>query len=110
PAWPARYNQIASTHTQILPYLEQGNVYQLFNFNFAVTEPENYQATIQNLAVFQCPSEPSTGYVVWPSGSGTQAGKTNYAQNLGLSTTYFDTTNTAVFYRSSAVRFGAITD
>ncbi len=48
---------VASTHTQILPYLEQGNVSALFDFRYAMTATQNNAATVQNLAIFQCPSE-----------------------------------------------------
>src|SRR5690606_33281594 len=79
-----------SCHTQILPYLDQANVAALFDWRKQAYAPENYDATTQNLKVFQCPSEPSGGYVEWPPASGRQAGKTNYMQNMGIATTYFD--------------------
>lgn len=104
-----------STHPLILPYLEQGNVAALFDFKVLIYHPNNYAATTQNLPVFQCPTENSSGYVTWPSGSSTQAGKTNYVQNLGLSAIYWETganarPGTPVFIAGRGFRFGDITD
>ncbi len=75
-----------------------------------MTHANNNAATILNLPAFQCPSDPSQGYVTWPSGSGTTAGRTNYVQNMGISSTYFDTTGTAMFYAGRGVKFRDVTD
>jgi len=104
-----------STLPLILPYLEQGNVAALFDFKVLIYDAKNYQATTQNLAIFQCPSESSSGYVTWPAGSTTQAGKTNYVQNLGLSAVYFETgpnarPGTAVFIAGRSFGFRDIKD
>lgn len=99
-----------STLALILPYVEASTGHALFDFGASVTSAKNYAATILNFPFYQCPSEVSNGYVTWPSGSTTQAGKTNYVQNMGLSPTYFDTTNTAVFRVGNAYKFADITD
>lgn len=101
---------LATAHTMILPYLDGANLYNLFNFNYGMHLPQNYNATIYNPPMFQCPSEVSAGYIVWPPSTGTAAGRTNYQQNLGLSSTYFDTTNTAVFKAGEGIKFRDITD
>jgi prepilin-type N-terminal cleavage/methylation domain-containing protein len=100
----------------MLPYLDQANVTALVDFLKPITHANNVQAAIQNLVAYQCPSEPSGGFVVWPTGSTTQSGKTNYVQNMGLSSTYFDgppgpaTTNSAVFIAGRGIKFNEITD
>ncbi len=106
---------VASTHTQILPYLDQANVSNLFNWSYAMTDTRNVAATTQNLNVFQCPSDPSGGFVTWPTGSASTAGRTNYVQNMGLATTYFDTApsgpgNSAVFIAGKGIKFRDLTD
>ncbi len=100
---------LATPHTMILPYLEQGNAYGLFNFSRPMTDVSNNAVTILNLPMFQCPSDPSGGYVTWPVSPST-AGTTNYMQNMGISSTYFDTTRTAMFYSGPGVKFRDITD
>jgi prepilin-type N-terminal cleavage/methylation domain-containing protein len=104
----------ATPHTQILPYLDQANVSALFVWEKAMTDPANNAATVQNLTVFQCPSEPSTGFVTWPAAP-SSAGRTSYVQNLGLGTTYFDVApsgpgGTAMFYAGKGVKFRDVTD
>ena len=75
----------ASTHTQILPYIEQGNVTALFNFNVDTnTHVSNQAARQQKLVMFMCPSQPTSPAMVLtgtqcPNGCGT----TNYVQSLG---------------------------
>jgi len=100
----------ASTHTQILAFLGQRNLAAMFHWEKAMTDPANYKATAKSLPVFQCPSDPSSGYVPWPTGSSGRSGTTNYVQNMGLSTTYFDTTDTAVFLAGRAIKLSEITD
>ena len=69
PAFPR-----ATPQTQILPYLEQGNMYSTFNFQWNLNEiynngsvDPNYTAGTQVISAFICPSDPSTaklaGYV-----------------------------------------------
>ena len=43
----------------LLPYLEQGNVYNQINFNVAGWTGVNVQISQQPLLVFQCPSDPN---------------------------------------------------
>lgn len=100
---------IATPLTLILPYVEASNGHALFDFRYAMTATQNNAATVLNFPFYQCPSEPSGGYVNWPAAP-SQAGKTNYVQNMGLSSTYFDTTNTAVFFSGRGLKFAEITD
>jgi prepilin-type N-terminal cleavage/methylation domain-containing protein/prepilin-type processing-associated H-X9-DG protein len=84
-----------STHSQILPYLEQDNLYKSINFQFPPETPDmstpdmpDYMLPWQNpgrvnadacrtqLPVFLCPSDPTDVSADWP-------GQTNYAGNQG---------------------------
>jgi prepilin-type N-terminal cleavage/methylation domain-containing protein/prepilin-type processing-associated H-X9-DG protein len=99
----------ATPHTMIMPYMDQSAGYALFDFSYAMTNARNNAATVLNLPMFQCPSEVSNGFVTWPAAPST-AGRTNYVQNMGISSTYFDTTNTAMFFAGRGVKFRDITD
>lgn len=48
----------AAWGTMILPMLEQGPLYSLFDPNFAITAPENVLFSSSVLPAFQCPSDP----------------------------------------------------
>ena len=103
---------LASIHTQILPYLEQGNKAQQFDFNYSMTAAQNVAANQQTLPIFICPSDPSTGGL--PK-SGQTDGMTNYGPSLGYATWYVDWTDAAVLYegpfgQGSRTKFGDITD
>ena len=75
----------ASTHTQILPYFEAGNVYNTFNFNNDInSHATNLAARQQILPVLSCPSQPSSpAFVLPPSQCPNGCGTTNYVQSLG---------------------------
>lgn len=65
----------------LLPYLEQGNAYTLFDQNFNVfSDPVNALARKQDIPTYLCPSDPSS--TVFQDASGT-TGRTNYYANLG---------------------------
>jgi prepilin-type N-terminal cleavage/methylation domain-containing protein/prepilin-type processing-associated H-X9-DG protein len=74
----------ASALALLLPYLEQGNLYQRFDFSRDVyTDPANGAARAQQVPTFLCPSDPSQGYYQNPLPPGEISGKSNYAANLG---------------------------
>lgn len=112
---------VASTHTLILPYVEASNGHALFDFNYAMTATQNDRATVLQFPFYQCPTEPSSGFINWPA-AGSQAGKTNYLQNMGTNTVYQDTTpagnavtsrlgvGTGMFYQCNGVKFRDVSD
>jgi prepilin-type N-terminal cleavage/methylation domain-containing protein/prepilin-type processing-associated H-X9-DG protein len=70
-------NSRASVQAVILPYLEQANLYNLFDLTQDVNAAaSNAAARTQDVPIFLCPSDPSTA---------TQggAGRSNYFGNLG---------------------------
>ncbi|MFO0795953.1 MAG: DUF1559 domain-containing protein [Gemmataceae bacterium] len=72
---------VFSVLTQILPQMEQDNVYKLINFNLPINDPANDAARNTVLPGFRCPSDrdnpmPSLG------------GATNYMANTGSMTPF----------------------
>ncbi len=65
-----------SAHAQLLPYLEQNNVYGLVDFNVAYTHANNVAALAVNIPTFTCPSDPVTTVPIGWAG-------TNYRSNQG---------------------------
>ena len=95
-----------SALSQMLPYLEQENVYRLINFKVPATDPANTPARNVVISTFICPSDrdnpmPSLG------------GATNYMANTGA-LTFFVIPNpqlyNGVFYVNTATRFADIED
>jgi prepilin-type N-terminal cleavage/methylation domain-containing protein/prepilin-type processing-associated H-X9-DG protein len=109
----------ASVHAYILPFLEGGNSYALFNFNYQVNgNANNTDARIQFIPVYHCPSDPGLNrYLV---AGIIDAASANYMQNLGshsdhagyvVSGTTLAATNLhGPFYRNSHTRIRDFTD
>ncbi|MHB1421971.1 MAG: DUF1559 family PulG-like putative transporter [Gemmataceae bacterium] len=86
-----------SAHSQLLPYLEQGNVYNALNFKFPpnmgdmsfngtgcppYTNPNGINAACNTvIKAFLCPSDPIFGAVVSPNGVAYPGN--NYWANMG---------------------------
>lgn len=121
-----------SPHALMLPFIEQGNLYNTIDFNFPPETPGmegpvvNFMPAWQNpnrvnaqacravVTGFICPSDPAPQPADWP-------GQNNYYANLGatfmcdvsevLPSTVAPTEKaTGVFYYRSKVRIGDITD
>lgn len=80
---------IFSVHVRILPYMEQRQIYDMINFNVAIS-PEmvysdgspknaNYQAFATAAGLFLCPSDPNVDRII---------SENNYRYNFGGSTPY----------------------
>src|SRR5947209_8824082 len=68
----------ASAIVQVLPYVEQSSIYQLFDLTQGVQSPANDpRATYQEVALFLCPSDPSTAKVL------NNYGRNNYMPSFG---------------------------
>jgi prepilin-type N-terminal cleavage/methylation domain-containing protein/prepilin-type processing-associated H-X9-DG protein len=109
----------ASALALLLPYLEQGNLYQQFDLSRDVyADPVNGAARAQQVPIFLCPSDPSRGYYQDPFPPGYISGKSNYAANLGAhgwwkeqnGTQVKDPTLNGVFAWNSRTRLSDITD
>ncbi len=86
---------------QILPYLDQKNVYSKIDFSVGVYDPKNAAATAAPLQVLVCPSD--------PNGSGG-VGQTNYAGVHHDSEAPINTDNNGVLFLNSGIRFEQIED
>ena len=92
-----------SALTQILPQLEQANLYSKFDFSLQLTHAVNMVPTLIELPAFRCPSDfqnpqPSVG------------GAVNYVPNKGVSVLWRDSNADGVIYFRSFTRFRDITD
>jgi prepilin-type N-terminal cleavage/methylation domain-containing protein/prepilin-type processing-associated H-X9-DG protein len=87
--------------TVILPYLEQSNLYNLFDFTQDVNQAlVNDAARLQQVPVFLCPSDASNVTLTDPGHSltpGQPVGRNNYYGNIGT---------TASLYSSDVSRVG----
>jgi len=100
----------ASPHPLLLPFIEQGSVQALFDFNVDTnTHANNEAARQQKLKILTCPSSPGSPAFILaapqcPNGCGT----TNYVQSLGNNANY--ATNDGPFGRRFGARFADILD
>ena len=68
----------------VLPYIEQANLYNLFNFNVDVNNTAaNAGARDQDVKTYLCPSDPSFQTLLDPGGSGKATGRNNYVGCVG---------------------------
>src|SRR5262245_48948647 len=112
---PGRDSLGFSTHSRLLPYLEQNSVYRLINFAVAWDDAANVAAAAVPIPIFLCPSDPQT---IVPNG---WAGN-NYRANQGSGILWgLPPTNTAdpnygypapngPFFLNSQVKITQITD
>ena len=118
-----------SAHSQLLMFIEQGNLFNSINFNLPPETPgmagavpfmpayqnpnrENMTASMTQVATFLCPSDnpPITG---WPGGNNYMCNQQTWA--CDLSENYPSTIAPAevpqgIFYYNSSVRVASVTD
>jgi prepilin-type N-terminal cleavage/methylation domain-containing protein/prepilin-type processing-associated H-X9-DG protein len=74
--------------TRLLPYLEQGNLYQQYDFNQAFSSPANVRVISTPLKVMQCPSTPKSDRLYTatsaPLGLTWTAAATDYCATSGI--------------------------
>lgn len=88
---------------QILPYLEQGNVFNHVDFTKSVFAPENSAVRAQHLHVAICPSDPGTRV-------GATAALSNYNGIHNDFETPIDVNQNGVLFLNSSVNYEQITD
>ena len=93
---PAGYHM--SWIVQILPYLDQRNVFQRFDFSVGVYDPKNAAVTAVRLNVLTCPSESA------PIGTPSYAGCHHDSEAP------IDVDNNGVLFLNSSIRFEDIPD
>jgi len=89
---------------QILPYLEQRNVYQHIDFTNSVYSPENLLARARILPVLRCPSD--SGSTLGSTG----AGANNYSGIHNDFETPIDVNQNGVLFLNSSIKYDQITD
>ncbi|HVK14419.1 MAG TPA: DUF1559 domain-containing protein [Gemmataceae bacterium] len=87
--YPSSGTQRPSTQALILPYLEQANKYNQFNFDYDVHTniPFNQRARTQDVPIYLCPSDPSGARF---STSDGPVGRSNYFVSIGRTANSFD--------------------
>ena len=102
----------ASTHTQMLPFFDQANAFNLFNFNVDLnTAAQNQAAREQKLSMFMCPSQPTPpAFILTGTQCPSGCGMTNYMQSLGANANYAGGTGSGPFGRNLGARFRDILD
>ena len=90
----------ASALVFILPYLEQGNKYNQFNFATDLyNDPSNSIARMQDISTYLCPSDPSSATFdnsSYDSNNPGPLGRSNYFANHGIGATLQDPNNSTV--------------
>ena len=89
---------------QILPHIEQGNVFRHIDFTNSVYAPENLTARAKVLPVLRCPSDPGMAL------GSTGAGANNYCGIHNDYETPIDVNQNGVLFLNSSIRHDQITD
>jgi prepilin-type N-terminal cleavage/methylation domain-containing protein/prepilin-type processing-associated H-X9-DG protein len=75
---------------QVMPFLEQANRYNLFDFTFDTNGAiQNQAARVQDVPGFMCPSDNGIGQQIDVAGGGQPNGRTNYFFNGGRTADHF---------------------
>jgi prepilin-type N-terminal cleavage/methylation domain-containing protein len=61
------YNYLVNWGLLILPYLEQGNLANQYNYTLLAWDPANQPVRQTTLKVYSCPSDPNVGQIIEPS-------------------------------------------
>lgn len=94
----------------IMPFIEQGNAYTLFDFNVNLnSHANNLTARQQIMPMFNCPSHPGiAAFVLTPTQCPRGCGTTTYVQSLGNNANYGS--NNGPFGRRYGAKFRDFTD
>jgi prepilin-type N-terminal cleavage/methylation domain-containing protein/prepilin-type processing-associated H-X9-DG protein len=119
-----------SAHSQLLMYIEQGNLFNSINFNLAPETPgmagdvafmppfqnanrENATCSRIQVATFLCPSDPAAPVAGWPGGNSYLGNMQTWACDLGdnnPSQVAPAEVPRGIFYYQSSVKLASITD
>ncbi|WP_339748897.1 DUF1559 domain-containing protein [uncultured Rubinisphaera sp.] len=108
-----------SAIAQLLPFIEQGNLQDLINFDQPVNtgmpwapvqNPAIAQVARQPIGVLMCPCD--AGEVMWTDGNGHTWAGSNYllSAGSGRSMNYCSSGNDGLFWKGSRMKFRDITD
>jgi prepilin-type N-terminal cleavage/methylation domain-containing protein/prepilin-type processing-associated H-X9-DG protein len=109
-----------SAHAMMLPYMEQGPLYNACNFswdawyqgstNSWTGHPANTTVWRSIVNTFLCPSDGLAGQVGGTSVSGDNANTNNYFGSLGTTTNPWNATSTGIFAHLTSYSIAAVTD
>jgi len=99
---------------QILPQMEQGNVFTGIDFARDIMDPMHAQIRIRPIKIFLCPADSPIGPTFTSVSSGAPIGPIAFANYVGVGGTFevtaFPDTGNGVLYRNSKTRIADITD
>jgi prepilin-type N-terminal cleavage/methylation domain-containing protein len=75
--------------TMILPYIDQANLYNQWNFNAIWSDPSNAQIVGTSIAAYRCPSSPYPTAADFNSTNSPQPAGTDYAGTASVSSKYY---------------------
>ena len=89
---PQRIQQRHSWMALLLPHVEQGNAYNVYDFNLPWNHPTNQPAITAILPVLHCPSSPADAEFLYDLGNDTRASVTDYGPTSAVSrrSVFFD--------------------
>jgi prepilin-type N-terminal cleavage/methylation domain-containing protein/prepilin-type processing-associated H-X9-DG protein len=100
--------------TMILPYLDQGPLFEHFDFRDECTDPHNLDHGQELLTIFECPSDPgSERFTVNDGANDIELAKANYVGIYGYGSVTMAPGNPnppGLFYRNSKVKMADILD
>ena len=110
----------AVTETMLLPYIDQANLYNKFNFDVGFNAAPNWANSVNIIPAFLCPSNPQTEGVNWtgstgPSGdANNDSARTHYEgisdSGIGRGASTVISNGNGIFYYQSNIGIAAITD
>jgi hypothetical protein len=93
---------------QLLPYLDQKNIYRHLDFNAGVYDPANHTARRQMIETLLCPSDPT--YFSTSSFDRLNVGLSNYAGCHHDAEAAIADDNNGIFFLNSSIQFDKIDD
>ncbi len=95
--------------TMVLPFLDQANLFNHFEFSEDADDAHNLKHGQEILGLFLCPTDPAPTKFMLPGG--IELASSNYVGIYGYGNVSLNPGNgTGVFYRNSSVQFRDITD
>lgn len=99
---------------QLLPYLEQENLYRMIDFTVDITHPRHAIVRVTSLPIFRCPSDDGPERISIPGEDGGIICEVAFANYVGMGGTFevsgYPDTNTGVLIRNRHIRIADIRD
>ncbi len=95
---------------QIMPFLEQRNLYDHFDFDKSAYSTENSEVRMATVPTLLCPSNPGIHFGSASSIDGKEVAECHYAGSHHDSEAPIDKDNTGVLFLNSKIKYSEITD